>query len=158
MDLKCQMNSAATCISRRIWVRYSRFGAHQRLRLGLGRNAKFVSQALLERRIMPLRGAAIAGKQQAADQIPAIDLAVRVEPGEPAGECRCRQVLARCILVLQEALKRMHKPASQGFAAIERPIFKLLAIGERETGQKIAAIKPARLLEIFPAAGALEQV
>lgn len=68
------------------------------------------------------------------------------------------KMIARSVLVLDQAFQRIHQPPPQRFAAKERPIVELGAIVEGEAGEKIAAIVRTRFLESTAVAGVLERV
>src|SRR5262249_25381759 len=102
--------------------------------------------------------ASIPGKQEAADQMPAIHFAEGIELNQASRMGRCRKMFAGGILVLHEAFQGMHEPSPQRLTAIERPIVEFGTITQRKTCEEVAAIRRASLLESAPVAGALEQV
>ncbi len=69
------------------------------------RNPEFVTQPLRQCRVMPCCRASISGQQEAADQMPAIHLAERIELNQASRMSCRRKMLAGGILVLHEALK-----------------------------------------------------
>jgi hypothetical protein len=91
--------------------RRRRGGVYERFGRGFGRNPKLVTQPLCKRRVVPFCRTSIAGKQQAADQMPTVHLAQRIE-FDKASRVSCRgKVFAGGILVLHEAFQPMHEPA-----------------------------------------------
>ena len=138
--------------------RRRRGGVHERLGRGFGRNPKLVTQPLCQCRVVPLCRTSIACKQQAADQMPTIHLAQRVE-FDQASRVSCRgKMFAGGVLVLHEAFQAMHEPPPERLAAIERPVVELGTIGQRETREEVTPIAQAGLLEIASVAVALEQM
>ena len=138
--------------------RRRRRGVHERFGLGLGRNPKLVTQPLCQCRVMPLCRTSIAGKQQAADQVPAIHLAQRIELDEAPRVSRRGKMFAGGILVLHQPFQPMHEPPPERLAAIERPIVELGTIVQRKACEKITPIAQAGFLESASVAGALEQM
>ena len=135
-----------------------RGGVHQRFGRGFGRNPELVAQPLCQCRVVPFCRTSIAGKQEAADQIPTIHLAQRVE-FDQASRVSCRgKMFAGGILVLHEAFQPMHEPPPERLAAKERPIVELGTIGQREAREEVTPIAQAGFLEIASVAGALEQM
>ena len=90
-----------------------RSGVHERFGRGFGRNPKLVTQPLCQCRVVPFCRASIAGKQEAADQIPAIHLAQRIEL-DKTSRVSCRgEMFAGGILVLHQAFQPcMSRPLS----------------------------------------------
>ncbi len=135
-----------------------RCGAHQRVGRGFGRNPKLVMQPPCQGRVVPFCRTSVAGQQQAADQIPAIHLAQRIELDQASGMSGRGKMIAGGIAVLHKAFQRVHEPPPQRLAAIEHPIVELGAISQREAGEEVGTIEPAGLFEIAAVAGALEQM
>src|SRR5262249_25035103 len=100
----------------------------------------------------------IASKQQAADQMPAIHLAERIELDQAPRVSGRGKMIAGGILVLHEALKPVHEPPPERLAAKERPIVELGTIGQGEAREEVSPIKQAGLLESASVAGVLEQM
>src|SRR5882724_3892275 len=135
-----------------------RGGVHERFGRGFGRNPKLLTQPLYQRRVVPFCRTSIAGKQEAADQIPTIHLAQRIEL-DKASRVSCRgKMFAGGILVLHEAFQPMHEPPPERLAAKERPIFEFGTIGQSEAREEVSPIAQAGFLEIAFVAGALEQM
>ena len=117
-----------------------RGGLHEGFGRGFGRNPKFVSQPLCQCRVVPFCRTSIAGKQEAADQMPTIHLAQRIE-FDKASRVSCRgKMFAGGILVLHEAFQPMHEPPPERLAAKERPIVELGTIGQREAREEVTPI------------------
>src|SRR3954453_1305065 len=135
-----------------------RGGVHERFGRGFGCNPKLVTKPLCQCCVVSFCRTSIAGKQEAADQMPTIHLAQRIEL-DKASRVSCRgKMFAGGILVLHEAFQSMHQPPPQRLAAIERPIVELWTIAQGEAREEIAPIAQASLLEIAALAGALEQM
>ena len=117
-----------------------RGGLHERFGRGFGRNPKLVTQPLCECRVVPFCRASIAGKQEAADQMPTIHLAQRIELDKASRVSRRGKMFAGGILVLHEAFQPVHEPSPERLAAIERPIVELGTIGQREAGEEVTPI------------------
>src|SRR6185369_17237704 len=99
-----QMRAFALYITRR-WRgigRRRRGWRHQRLGRSFRRYPKLVAQPLGQRRMLPRRRASIAGQQQAADQMPSVHLAVRIELDQPSRVRSRGKMIAGGILVLHE--------------------------------------------------------
>ena len=72
-----------------------RGGVHERFGRGFGRNPKLVTQPLCQCRVVPFCRTSIAGKQEAADQMPTIDLTQRIELDKaPRVSCRGKMFAA----------------------------------------------------------------
>src|SRR5882757_1507238 len=135
-----------------------RGGVHERFGRGFGRNPKLVTQPLCQRRVVSFCRTSIAGKQQAADQMPTIYLAQRIEL-DKASRVSCRgKMFAGGILVLHQAFQPMHEPPPERLAAKERPIVELGTIGQGEAREEVTPIEQAGFLERAPVAGVLEQM
>src|SRR3954469_2110329 len=117
-----------------------RGGLHERFGLGFGCNAQLVTQPLCQCRVVPFCRASIAGKQEAADQMPTIHLAQRIEFDKTSRVSGRGKMFAGGILVLHEAFQPMHEPPPERLAAIECPIVELGTIGQRESREEVTPI------------------
>ena len=117
-----------------------RGGVHERFGRGFGRNPKLVTQPLCQCRVVPFCRTSIAGKQEAADQMPTIHLAQRIELDKASGVSCRGKMFAGGILVLHEAFQPMHEPPPERLAAKERPIVELGTIGQREAREEVTPI------------------
>jgi hypothetical protein len=115
-------------------------GLHECFGGGFGCNAKLVMQPLGQCPVVPFRRASIAGKQEAADQMPTIHLAQRIEFDKACRVSRRGEMVAGGILVLHQAFQRLHEPPPERLAAIERPVLELGTIGQSEAREEVAAI------------------
>ena len=114
---------------------------HERFGRGFGRNPKLGTEPLRQCRVVPFRRASIAGQQEAADQVPTIDLAQRIELDKASRVSRRGKMVAGGILVLHEAFQPLHEPPPERLAAKERPIVELGTIVQGEAREEIPAIE-----------------
>ncbi len=117
-----------------------RDGVHERFGRGFGRNPKLFPEPLCQCCVVPFCRASIAGKQEAADQMPTIHLAQRIELDKACRVSSRGKMFTGGILVLHEAFQPLHEPPPQRLAAIERRIVELGTIGQGEARQEVAPI------------------
>lgn len=131
---------------------------HEGVGRGFRHDPKLALQPLGQCRVVPFRRTSIAGKQEAANQMPAIHLAQRVELDKACRVSRRGKMFAGGILVLHEAFQPLHEPSPERLAAIERPIVELGTISQREAREEVAPVEQAGFLERASVAGALEEL